>query len=128
MTSAVEARGLRKTYGKKGGTVRALDGLSFSVATGTVHALLGPNGAGKTTTVRILTPLSTPDEGQASVAGIDVLAQPARVRSAIGAVSQHSGAVGLLTGAENLARQGGLHGLWGRAPRARGAALVRALR
>ena len=119
MTSAVEARGLRKTYGKKGGTVRALDGLSFSVATGTVHALLGPNGAGKTTTVRILTTLSTPDEGQASVAGIDVLAQPARVRSAIGAVSQHSGAVGLLTGTENLALQGGIYGLHGRALRHR---------
>ena len=104
--------------------MQALDGLSFSVATGTVHALLGPNSAGKTTTVRILTTLSRPDEGQAVVAGLDVLAQPGLVRSAIGAVSQHSGAVGLLTGAENLALQGGIYGLHGRALRNRVAELL----
>jgi ABC-2 type transport system ATP-binding protein len=118
-TGLVEAQGLRKTYkgggsGQKSGKgqqVRALDGLSFSVPAGTVYALLGPNGAGKTTTVRILTTLSRPDEGRASVAGIDVLAQPGKVRSVIGAVSQHSGAVGLLTGEENLALQGRLYGI-----------------
>jgi ABC-2 type transport system ATP-binding protein len=124
MTSVVEADGLRKTYGKKGDPVPALDGLSFSVAGGTVYALLGPNGAGKTTTVRILTTLSRPDSGRARVAGIDVLAQPGRVRSVIGAVSQHSGAVGLLTGAENLALQGGIYGLRGRALRLRTAELL----
>ena len=124
MTSAVEAAGLRKAYGKKGDVVQALDGLSFSVRAGAMHALLGPNGAGKTTTVRILTTLSRPDEGQASVAGIDVLAQPGKVRSVIGAVSQHSGAVGLLTGAENLALQGGLYGLHGRGLRNRTAELL----
>jgi ABC-2 type transport system ATP-binding protein len=126
MTSAVEADGLRKAYGKKGDPVQALDGLSFSVAAGTVYALLGPNGAGKTTTVRILTTLSRPDDGQARVAGIDVLARPGRVRSAIGAVSQHSGAVGLLTGAENLALQGGIYGLHGRALRHRVTELLEA--
>ncbi len=118
-TGLVEARGLRKTYkgggsGKKSQPVRALDGLSFSVPAGTVYALLGPNGAGKTTTVRILTTLSRPDEGSATVAGIDVLAQPGKVRSAIGAVSQHTGAIGLLTGQENLAMQGRLYGIGGR--------------
>jgi ABC-2 type transport system ATP-binding protein len=124
----VEARGLRKTY-KGGGSgksqqVRALDGLSFSVPAGTVYALLGPNGAGKTTTVRILTTLSRPDEGSATVGGIDVLAQPGKVRSAIGAVSQHSGAIGLLTGQENLAMQGRLYGLGGRDLRRRVAELL----
>src|SRR6185437_5655273 len=124
----VEARGLRKTY-KGGGSgksqqVRALDGLSFSVPAGTVYALLGPNGAGKTTTVRILTTLSRPDEGSATVAGIDVLAQPGKVRSAIGAVSQHSGAIGLLTGQENLAMQGWMYGLGGRDLRRRVAELL----
>jgi ABC-2 type transport system ATP-binding protein len=124
-TGLVEAQGLRKTYkgggsgpkGGKGGNgreVRALDGLSFSVPAGTVYALLGPNGAGKTTTVRILTTLSRPDDGRATVAGIDVLARPGKVRSVIGAVSQHSGAIGLLTGQENLAMQGRLYGLGGR--------------
>jgi ABC-2 type transport system ATP-binding protein len=128
MTGAVEAEDLRKSYkagrAKGGNRVQALDGLSFSVAAGTVYALLGPNGAGKTTAVRILTTLSRPDQGRASVAGIDVLARPAQVRSVIGAVSQHSGAVGLLTGAENLALQGGIHGMGGRELRTRVAELL----
>jgi len=112
----VAAEDLRKTY--KGG-VRALDGLSFSVGAGSVFALLGPNGAGKTTTVRILTTLGRPDAGSASVAGIDVLRHPGRVRSVIGSVSQHSGAVPQLTGQENLTMQGGLHGMRGRPLRRR---------
>ena len=111
-SAIVQAEGLRKTYKPD---VRALDGLSFSVPAGTVFALLGPNGAGKTTTVRILTTLARPDSGSARVAGIDVLAHPSRARSVIGAVSQHSGAVSLLTGQENLALQGKLHGMRGRA-------------
>ncbi len=72
--AVVEAQELRKTF--KGG-VRALDGLSFAVAPGSVFALLGPNGAGKTTTMRILTALTRPDQGRAVVAGIDVLRRPA---------------------------------------------------
>ena len=111
ITAAVEACELRKSYRSRAGEVRALDGLSFAAEAGTVFALLGPNGAGKTTTVRILTTLSRPDAGRAVVAGIDVLKRPGRVRSAIGTVSQHSGAVGLLTGYENLVLQGRLYGM-----------------
>ena len=118
---ALEAEGLGKTF--KGG-VRALDGLSFAVRPGRVYALLGPNGAGKTTTMRILTTLSRPDAGRAAVAGIDVLRQPRRVRSVIGAVSQHGGAVSLLTGQENLALQGRLYGLRGAPLRRRTAELL----
>ena len=117
----VEVQDLRKTYKPD---VRALDGLSFSVAAGSVFALLGPNGAGKTTTVRILTTLSRPDGGRADVAGIDVLKQPGRVRSVIGVVSQHSGAVAQLTGLENLALQGRIHGMRGRDTRRRAAELL----
>ncbi len=126
ISGAVVAEDLRKSYGGKRskGAVRALDGLSFSVEPGTVYALLGPNGAGKTSTVRILTTLTRPDQGQATVAGIDVLAHPAKVRSVVGAVSQHSGAVGLLTGEENLRLQGGLHGLRGGELRRRVAELL----
>jgi ABC-2 type transport system ATP-binding protein len=117
----VAAEGLTKTYK---GEVRALAGLSFSVQAGSVFALLGPNGAGKTTTVRILTTLARPDAGAASVAGIDVLRHPGLVRSAIGAVSQHSGAVPQLTGQENLTMQGSLHGMRGRQLRRRVADLL----
>ena len=74
--AAIEARDLTKTYKD----VRALDGLGFSVEAGTVFGLLGPNGAGKSTTVKILTTLTRPDSGQASVAGVDVLASPDQVR------------------------------------------------
>ena len=117
----VEASGLRKTYKPD---VRALDGLTFSVAAGSIYALLGPNGAGKTTTVRILTTLSHPDAGSARVAGIDVLRRPARVRSVIGCVSQHSGAVDQLTGQENLTMQGRLYGMRGKDLRGRVAELL----
>ena len=123
-TSAVEASGIRKSYGRRGGEVRALDGLSFTAAAGTIFALLGPNGAGKTTTVRILTTLSRPDAGRAVVAGIDVLKRPARVRSVIGTVSQHTGAVGLLTGHENLVLQGRVYGMPRRELRHRAAELL----
>ena len=86
--NAIEASNLRKTYP---GGVRALDGLSFAVAAGTIFGLLGPNGAGKSTTVKVLTTLSRPDGGEARVAGLDVVRHPERVRRAIGVVGQKHG-------------------------------------
>jgi ABC-2 type transport system ATP-binding protein len=114
--SAVWADGLKKTY--QGG-VTALDGLGFSVPSGTVFALLGPNGAGKSTAIRILTTLTRADAGQATVAGIDVRRDPAGVRRCIGVVTQASGSIVHLTGRENLILQGRIFGLGGRALRAR---------
>ena len=107
----IEAEGLVKTYPKG---VRALDGLSFRAQRGTIFALLGPNGAGKSTAVKVLTTLTRPDEGRASVAGTDVVAQPDRVRRAIGVVSQGTGVDIQATGRENLRLQGQLYGLRGR--------------
>ena len=98
---------------KRFGAVRALDGLGFAVETGTVFGLLGPNGAGKSTTVKILTTLTRPDSGRASVAGVDVLAHPERVRRAIGLVAQRSGVDLEATGRENLTLQGQVYGLRG---------------
>ena len=108
---AIEVLDLVKTYP---GDVRALRGLSFSAEPGTVFGLLGPNGAGKSTTVKILTTLSRPDAGVARVAGLDVVAQPDRVRRAIGCVAQRSGVDLEATGRENLLLQGRLYGLGGR--------------
>src|SRR6058998_1690808 len=105
---AIEASNLRKTYP---GGVRALDGLGFAVEAGTIFGLLGPNGAGKSTTVKILTTLSRPDSGSASVAGHDALRHPGRVRRAIGVVAQKSGADPMATGRENLLLQGRLYGM-----------------
>jgi len=108
MHSAIEAVGLVKTYPKD---VRALDGVTFSVEEGTIFGLLGPNGAGKSTTVKILTTLTTPDEGRATVAGLDVLGEPRAVRRAIGAVGQKPGVDPEATGRENLLLQGDLYGM-----------------
>ena len=111
MPTAIEANGLVKIYP---GDVRALDGLSFDVEAGSVFGLLGPNGAGKSTTVKILTTLSRPNDGTATVAGIDVLRDPDKVRHAIGSVAQKSGVDIQATGRENLILQGRLYGMNGR--------------
>jgi ABC-type multidrug transport system ATPase subunit len=69
MTTAIEAHGLTKRFGK----TQALAGIDLEVAEGRVLGVLGPNGAGKTTAVRILATLLRPDEGTARVAGTTVL-------------------------------------------------------
>ena len=115
-TTAIRAEGLVKRYP---GDVVALDGLSFSVAAGTVFGLLGPNGAGKSTTVKVLTTHSRPDEGEAVVGGIDVLREPERVRRVIGTVGQAIAVDPDASGRENLELAGRIHGLGGRALRER---------
>jgi ABC-2 type transport system ATP-binding protein len=107
----IRATGLVKNYGE----VRALDGLDLAVPQGTVLGLLGPNGAGKTTAVRILTTLLQPDAGAATVAGIDLLAQPEQVRKRIGLSGQYAAVDEHLTGYENLDMIGRLYRL-GRQP------------
>ncbi len=109
--TAIEAKGLVKTYPKG---VRALDGVSFDVAAGSVFGLVGPNGAGKSTTVKILTTLSRPDSGVATVAGIDVLRRPDEVRRALGCVTQKSAVDVHASGRENLLLQGRLYNMGGR--------------
>jgi len=113
---AISVRGLRKSFGD----VRALDGVDFDVAPGTVLGLLGPNGAGKTTAVRVLTTLLTPDAGSARVAGLDVATQAAELRERIGLAGQYAAIDENLTGSENLVMVGRLYGM------SRGAAKARA--
>ena len=99
MTStAIEVRGLRKSYGAK----VVLDDVDLTVRAGTVTALLGPNGAGKTTTVHILSTLLRPEGGTAFVNGCDVARDPGGVRAVIGLTGQFSAVDKLLTGQENL--------------------------
>jgi ABC-2 type transport system ATP-binding protein len=118
--SIIEAAGLTKSFGK----VTALDGLDLTVSAGRVCALLGPNGAGKTTAIRILATLTRPDGGRASVAGHDVLRQPAQVRAAIALAGQHAAVDDDLTGRENLVILGLMHHLGRRRARQRAAALL----
>ena len=104
---AIEVSGLEKSYGD----VRALGGVDFRAEPGTILGLLGPNGAGKTTAVRILTTLLPPDGGSARVAGLDVVADAAELRSRIGLAGQYAAVDENLTGRENLVMVGRLYHL-----------------
>jgi ABC-2 type transport system ATP-binding protein len=114
MSAAVVVESLTKRFG----STLALDGLSFSVPEGSVLGLLGPNGAGKTTVVRVLSTLLRADGGRAEVCGVDVAAEPRRVRRMIGLTGQFAAVDEYLTGRENLVLFGRLHHV-GRAESAR---------
>ena len=94
----IEVEALSKRFG----STQALADFDLVVEEGQVLALLGPNGAGKTTLVRILATLLRADSGRASVAGCDVVADAARLRSLIGLTGQFAAVDELLTGRENL--------------------------
>src|SRR6516164_2842200 len=98
MAYTVNASGICKAFGGK----PVLDGVDLAIETGSVFALLGPNGAGKTTMVRILATLVRPDAGTATVAGHDLLADPAGVRRSISLTGQYAAVDDKLTGQENL--------------------------
>lgn len=108
---AVLAEDLVKVFGHGSKAVRAVDGVSLSVPAGTVLGLLGPNGAGKTTTVNMLTTLTRPTSGSATVAGIDVVRRPEAVRRSIGLAGQFPAVDPNLTGRENLVLVGRLNHL-----------------
>ena len=125
MTANIEALGLVKTYP---GDVRALDGLGFAVEPGTVFGLLGPNGAGKSTTVKILTTLSRPDAGEARVAGVDVLREPARCAGGSASWPRARASTARRPAARTCVLQGEVHGLRGRERRRRVGRAARAVR
>jgi len=76
----VQASGLVKDYPR----IRALDQVSLEIREGEVFGLFGPNGAGKTTCLRVLSGLTRPTGGQATVCGVDVGTQPNEVRKRLG--------------------------------------------
>jgi ABC-2 type transport system ATP-binding protein len=117
---AISARGIARSFG----AVRALCGVDLDVPTGTVLGLLGPNGAGKTTLVRVLTTLLAPDAGSARVAGLDVVADAARLRHRIGLAGQYAAVDENLTGLENLTMVGRLYGATRREAKRRGRELL----
>lgn len=122
VVKSIIAENLVKTYDK--GKVKALDGLSLDVNEGTVLGVLGPNGAGKTTTVRVLTTLLVPDSGSATVAGIDVMKFPEKVREVIGLSGQYAAVDETLTGWDNLLMFGRLYHLSGNAAKQRAEELL----
>ena len=96
--AVIEAKGLVKKYGQ----LEAVRGIDLEVRQGEIFGFLGPNGAGKSTTISMLCTLLRPTAGSASVAGIDVVHDPARVRQRIGLVFQDPSLDDQLTGRENL--------------------------
>ncbi|MDN5931143.1 MAG: ATP-binding cassette domain-containing protein, partial [Pseudonocardia sp.] len=95
----------------RGRTVHAVCGIDLDVAPDELVAVLGPNGAGKTTTMRMLTTLIPPTSGTATVAGHDVVAEPAAVRRRIGYVGQGNGAGHAQRPRDELYTQGLVYGL-----------------
>ncbi|MFI6641772.1 ATP-binding cassette domain-containing protein [Streptomyces sp. NPDC050504] len=97
-STMIEVSEITKTFG----TAKALDGVSLSVPQGTVLGLLGHNGAGKTTLVNILSTLSRPTAGRASVAGLDVAKDSDEIRRRIGLTGQYAAVDETLSGRANL--------------------------
>jgi ABC-2 type transport system ATP-binding protein len=110
--AALEVENLVKVYHRRRhAPIRAVDGMSFSVARGTIFGLLGPNGAGKTTILKVLSTLTRPSGGRASVLGYDVLAQPLEVRRRISVVLQETAVEMFLSVRDNLLSFARFHGL-----------------
>ena len=98
MKNAVNIQGLTKRYGR----LVALDHISLSVPEGTLFGLIGPDGSGKTTLYQILTTLLSPDEGSATVAGLDVVKDYRKLRTEIGYMPEKFSLYPDLTVDENL--------------------------
>jgi len=80
----------------------AVDSISFDVKKGEIFGLLGPNGAGKSTTLRLLSTLSKPTKGTATIGGYDIVKDDTEVRKLIGIVSEKMIMYDRLTARENL--------------------------
>jgi sodium transport system ATP-binding protein len=119
----IEVKDLHKAFG----TVKAVDGVSFTARDGEITGLLGPNGAGKTTTLRMLYTLMTPDRGQVLVDGIDAAVDPLGVRRELGVLPDARGLYKRLTARENIDYFARLHGLSEDLLKSRRDALIEAL-
>jgi len=108
-------RNLSKHYGD----VRAVDGVSFEIPSGVIFGLLGPNGAGKTTIISMVAGLVPPATGSIHVDGMDLAAEPSKVKARLGVVPQEIALYEDLTARENLDFWGGIYGLRGKEKSAR---------
>ena len=107
MKYCVETFDLTKNYGD----FKAVDDLKMKINNKSIFGFLGPNGAGKTTTIKMLTCLSLPTTGTATVAGNDILKNPNEVRQKIGMIPQMVSLYGDLTVKENIQLCGDFYGV-----------------
>jgi sodium transport system ATP-binding protein len=105
----IQVEGLRKRFGK----VQALQDVSFTAGDGRITGLLGHNGAGKSTTLRVLSTVIRANEGRALIDGHDCGTEPLQVRRSLGVLPHASGLYAHLSGRENIAYYGELHGMRG---------------
>jgi len=98
---------IHKSFGK----VQALRGVSFDAPDGRITGLLGPNGAGKSTTLRVLYTVLKPDQGTATIDGVDVVSDGLLARRRIGALPHGAGLYPHLSARENIAYYADLCGI-----------------
>ena len=123
--NAIDVDNVHKVYrSKAGGDAHALNGVSFQVPAGMIYGLLGPNGAGKSTMVRILSTITSPTSGHATILGCDVVRQPLAARRKMVVVLQHTASENLLTVRDNLLIYAYLHGVGTKAAHQRMNALI----
>jgi daunorubicin resistance ABC transporter ATP-binding subunit len=103
----IKTNALTKSYGK----IQAVRSIDLNIEKGEIFGLLGPNGAGKTTTIGMLCTIVRPSSGSASIAGYDIIKEPAQVRRKVGIVFQDPTLDTVLTGRENLELHARLYGV-----------------
>jgi ABC-2 type transport system ATP-binding protein len=103
----IQVSDLTKRYGE----ILAVDHINFEVKEGEVFGFLGPNGAGKTTTIRMLTGLSKPTGGKASILGFDIDSQIVQIKKHIGVVPEISNLYDELSAMDNLIFMAQLYGV-----------------
>jgi len=105
--NAIETKNLTKYYDK----LLAVDHINFEAKKGEIFGFLGPNGAGKTTTIRMLTGISKPTEGTATVMGYDIQRHPIQAKEQMGIVPDISNIYNELSAWDNLVFTGKLYDL-----------------
>jgi ABC-2 type transport system ATP-binding protein len=108
-SAVIDVRGLSKSFGGK----KVVDALDLKVERGQIYGFLGPNGSGKTTSIRMLCGLLTPDAGEGSCLGFDVLRDSVRIKQHVGYMTQKFTWWEDLSIEENLRFAARMHGLPG---------------
>ncbi|UVO39548.1 ABC transporter ATP-binding protein [Bradyrhizobium arachidis] len=104
---AIDVRGLTKSFGGR----EVVHDLSMQVKRGSIYGFLGPNGSGKTTTIRILCGLLTPDSGEGTCLGYDILKDAEKIKRQVGYMTQRFSLYQDLSVRENLEFVARLYGL-----------------
>jgi len=124
MKNAIEVNELTKRFEE----ITAVDGISFEVERGEVFGFLGPNGAGKTTTIRMLTGLSKPSSGKASILGFNINSKISEIKKRIGVVPEVSNLYDELSAMDNLVFMAQLYGVPSRERKKRAEELLKTFR